>query len=64
MVRAGAVSQLRRVEELTDALDAKPLNHQAANALMRQLFAGVVVDWTRGALSLQWKQGGATELAM
>jgi hypothetical protein len=64
MVWAGAVSQLRRVEDLRDALEAEPLDHPTANALMRQLFDGVVVDWSREVLSLRWKQGGSTELAM
>jgi DNA invertase Pin-like site-specific DNA recombinase len=52
----------RKIADLKVVLGKKPLDRAAANALLRQLFSGVVVDYTgkSQALTLQWKQGGET----
>jgi DNA invertase Pin-like site-specific DNA recombinase len=50
----------RKVADLKAVLQVKPLDRAGANALMRQLFSGIVVDYTgkTQALTLHWKQGG------
>ena len=50
----------RKIADLKAVLRKKPLNRAAANALLRQLFKGVVVDYTgkTQTLTLHWKQGG------
>ena len=50
----------RKVGNLHAALRRKPLDRAAANALLRQLFTGVVVDYTgkTQVLVLRWRQGG------
>jgi len=55
----------RKVANLRAVLRRKPLDRGAANALLRQLFAGIVVDYTdeTKALVLQWRQGGETLVA-
>jgi len=50
----------RKVANLQAVLRRKPLDRAAANALLRQLFTGVVVDYTgkTQVLVLRWRQGG------
>ena len=50
----------RKVANLQAVLRRKPLDRAAANALVRQLFTGMVVDYTgkTQTLTLHWKQGG------
>ncbi len=50
----------RKIADLKAVLRKKPLNRAAANALLRQLFSGMVVDYTgkTQTLTLHWKQGG------
>ena len=54
----------RKVSDLHAILRRKPLDRAAANALLRQLFTGMVVDYTSKArtLTLHWKHGGETTL--
>lgn len=50
----------RKATDLYAVLGRKPLDRAAANALLRQLFSGMVVDYTGPTrfLRLHWKQGG------
>ncbi len=43
-----------------DVLRRNPFDRAAANALLRQLFTGIVVDYTSKTqvLVLRWRQGG------
>lgn len=52
----------RKLDDLQAALSANPIDHNRANAVLRQLFAGVIIDWRSGCLELQWKHGGYTEI--
>ena len=54
----------RKVANLRSALGRKPLDRAAAYALLRQLFSGIVVDYTGHTqfLRLAWRQGGETAL--
>jgi DNA invertase Pin-like site-specific DNA recombinase len=54
----------RKVSDLLATLRRKPLDRAAANALLRQLFTGMVVDYTGKArtLTLHWKHGGESTL--
>ncbi len=54
----GAV--LRRLDELARLTGADPMDPAKVNAVLRQTFNAVVVDFTSGALRLAWKQGGET----
>ena len=51
---------MRKASDLHAVLRRKPLDRAAANALLRQLFSGIVVDYTgeTRVLTLHWKQGG------
>jgi len=51
---------LRKAADLHEVIQKKPLDRAAANALLRQLFSGIVVDYTGPTrfLRLHWKQGG------
>ena len=65
--RAGEAAGLvvaRKVANLQAVLRRKPLDRAAANALLRQLFAGVAVDYTgeTKVLVLSWRQGGESAL--
>jgi DNA invertase Pin-like site-specific DNA recombinase len=53
----------RRMMELEAAAEAEPRDPARINALLRQSFDGVVVDYRRGALRFAWKQGGETSVA-
>ena len=55
----------RKIADLKAALRRKPLDRAAANALLRQLFSGIVVDYTgkTQTLTLRWKQGGESLVA-
>jgi len=55
----------RKATDLRAVLRRKPLDRAAANALLRQLFSGMVVDYTgeTQALTLHWKQGGQSIVA-
>jgi len=50
------------VDNLRAALREEPLDRQKTNALLRQLFSGVTVDYGRGVLRLQWAHDGETEV--
>jgi DNA invertase Pin-like site-specific DNA recombinase len=52
----------KRLGELEVVLGVDPLNRAAANAVLRQLFTGVVVDYRRGQLRFNWTHGGETEV--
>ena len=43
--------------ELREALDAVPMDRRQVNALLRQLAAGIVVDYDTGDLVIQWAHG-------
>ncbi len=51
----------KRLEELEAALTADPMDRAQANAAMRALLSGVVVDYTAGLLQFNWKHGGQSE---
>jgi len=55
----------RKIADLKAALRKKPLDRAVANALLRQLFSGIVVDYTgkTQTLTLNWKQGGESVVA-
>ena len=50
----------RKVTDLKVVLRKKPLDRAVANALLRQVFTGIVVDYTGNPrfLLLRWRQGG------
>lgn len=48
--------------ELRDVLTADPLDRTAANALIRQVFATVTLDYASGSLVFAWKHGGTSDL--
>jgi DNA invertase Pin-like site-specific DNA recombinase len=56
-----AVSSTRfvraRAAELEAALEREPLDLAACNAIMRQLFQSLVMDWAAGQMRVVWKQG-------
>lgn len=52
----------RRVDLLSEALSAPEIDRNKANALMRQVFSSVEVDYEAGVLVFQWQQGGDCEI--
>lgn len=53
-----------RAESLADIMEGSAaLEIGKANALLRTLLAGVVVDYRTGTLSFCWRQGGSTSLS-
>ncbi len=55
----------KALEELEAALTASegdPLDIPAANAALRRLVSGVIVDWRSGDLVFRWKQGGESRI--
>lgn len=52
----------RRQSDLLDALEATPPDPVQINALMRQVFSKVVVDYRTGQLVFEWRQGGTTSV--
>jgi len=53
---------LQRQAALCEALEADEVDYQQANALMRQVFSKVVVNYRSGRLELEWQQGGSSEV--
>ena len=53
-----------RVAKLREALAAKPLDRTRVNALMRQVFSGVIVDYEGHDLAFQWRHGGQSEVEL
>ena len=51
-----------RVAELRQALAAKPLDRTRVNALLRQVFSSVTVDYDGADLAFQWRHGGQSEV--
>ncbi|MDR6831542.1 DNA invertase Pin-like site-specific DNA recombinase [Bosea sp. BE271] len=51
-----------RIDDLLGALEADPVPHEQANALMRQVFSKVVVNYVAGRLEFEWRQGGSTDI--
>lgn len=52
----------QRMDALGDAMGSSPVDRKRVNVLLRQLFAGIAVDYRRGCLSFQWKHGGESEV--
>jgi DNA invertase Pin-like site-specific DNA recombinase len=52
----------QRADELEVALRALPVDRTIANALMRQVFAKVVVDYVGGCIDLTWAHGGESRV--
>jgi hypothetical protein len=50
--------------ELYDALRATPFNRAAANALMRQLFTSITLDFENGNLLVAWRHGGESDVVV
>ncbi len=48
----------KRLQEMSDALLVDVIDRPRANALLRQVFNGVTVNWKTGNLELEWKHGG------
>lgn len=48
----------KRLADLTEALTAPELDRSRANALLRQVFNSVTIDWEAGYLHFEWKHGG------
>lgn len=61
---AEAVGKLaeRKRSEMLAAVQETPLDRQRVNALARQLFSGVTVDYEAEVLRLKWKHDGETEI--
>ena len=53
-----------RAQELQQALRAEPLDRTRVNALMRQLFSSVTVDYDGADLAFQWRYGGQSEIEL
>jgi len=53
-----------RVERLRAALSVEPLDRTDVNALMRQVFSGITVDYEGHDLAFQWRHGGQTEVEL
>ncbi len=51
-----------RVHELQEALDGEPLDRTRVNALLRQVFSSVTVDYDGADLAFLWRHGGQTEI--
>ncbi|MCW4117060.1 recombinase family protein [Aurantimonas sp. MSK8Z-1] len=52
----------RRQDDLLNALEATPPDPVVVNGLMRQVFSKVVVDYRKGQLAFNWRQGGTTSV--
>lgn len=48
----------KRLEDLTEALTATEIDRPRANAVLRQVFNSVTIDWVTGHLRFEWKHGG------
>jgi DNA invertase Pin-like site-specific DNA recombinase len=53
----------KKLRDLDVAFAAEPLDRSAANAILRQLFASITVDYRAGLLRFAWKHGGESEIA-
>ena len=51
-----------RLDRLTSAAQADPLDRPLVNAALKSLLTQVVVDWPRSVLVLDWRHGGRCEL--
>jgi hypothetical protein len=51
-----------RVHELQGALEHEPLDRTRVNALLRQVFSSVTVDYDGADLAFLWRHGGQTEI--
>lgn len=51
-----------RIDDLLVSLEAEPVVHELTNALMRQVFSKVVVNYVTGRLEFEWRQGGSTDV--
>ncbi len=52
----------KRLVELQAALGQEPIDLAKANARLRQLLKGVIIDYRSGQLGLQWQHGGESTL--
>jgi DNA invertase Pin-like site-specific DNA recombinase len=52
----------KKCEELEEALSQPEIDRAVVNALLRQLFSGIVVDATDGQMTFHWKHGGESSL--
>lgn len=48
----------KRLEDVKKVLSAEAVDRPRANALLRQVFNDITVNWKSGALELEWKHGG------
>lgn len=51
-----------RLSELRDVLTTAPLDRMRANALLRQVFASITLDYRSGTLDFTWQHGGESSL--
>lgn len=54
----------RRLAALEEAVSAETIDIAAANSLLRQVLARVIVNWPDGELDLEWKHGGITSVPL
>ncbi len=52
----------KKLRDFAAAFAGEPLDRSAANAILRQLFASVTVDYGAGLLRFAWKHGGESEM--
>ena len=53
----------KKLHDLGGAFATEPFDRSAANAILRQLFASITVDYGAGLLRFAWKHGGESEIA-
>ena len=53
-----------RVDELREAIGQEPLDRTRVNALLRQVFSAVTVDYDGHDLAFQWRHGGQSEVEL
>jgi DNA invertase Pin-like site-specific DNA recombinase len=53
----------RRASNLYDAISYRPIYPPQVNALLRQLFASVTVDYPNGDLVLNWRHGAVSSIS-
>ncbi|GAB5505976.1 MAG: recombinase family protein [Rhizobiaceae bacterium] len=63
-ISRNVVSRSARLAELRLLSDAAELDRAAVNAVLRQVFQRVVVQWDLNALDFHWQHGGHTRVAI
>jgi hypothetical protein len=54
----------QKIDELEQVLGASSLDRQAANALLRQLFQSITLDYSSGSFLFTWQHGAESDLVV